>query len=98
MEIALTPDMQRFVDDKVRVGRYESAQDVIRAGLAILMQQDAIESLPTEELEAIYPGLQEKLAEGLRDLREGRVTDGEAFFDQLDREDDLTDDGERKSA
>src|SRR4051812_14047687 len=74
MELILSPELQRFVDDKVKSGRFSSAQEVVFAALAVLMQHDALESYSTSELEAMYPGLRAKIAEGLRDLREGRVT------------------------
>ena len=98
MELSLSPELQRFVDEKVRSGRYGSSQEVVLAALAVLMQHDGLEAYSTSELEVMYPGLRGKIAEGLQDLREGRVTDGEAFFDELDREDDAAGGTERKTA
>ena len=44
MTLSLTPQMQRFIDERVRTGRYASAEDVVRAGLASLSQQEAVEA------------------------------------------------------
>jgi hypothetical protein len=62
------------------------------------MQREGPEGLSAHELEALYPGLRAKLEEGLADLREGRVRDGEEFFDELDRQENATKGSDRKSA
>lgn len=92
MDLTLTPDMQRFVDAKVKGGQYAAPADVIRAALTALMQQDNLASLPVEELDAIYPGFRQKIAEGLAAADAGRLTDGEEFFEQLEREERESDD------
>ncbi len=38
-EIHLTEEEQAFIDTKLRTGAYRSAEDVVRAGLALLDQQ-----------------------------------------------------------
>jgi predicted transcriptional regulator len=48
--------------------------------------QDWIRRASTAELEAKYPGLREKIAQGLADAEAGRLTDGEEFFAELERE------------
>ena len=98
MDLTLTPEMQRFVEGKVKSGRYGAPEDVVRAALVTFMQQESLEGLTADELEVIYPGLRQKIAEGLADLREGRFRDGEEFFDELDREDDEADRAGRKTA
>jgi putative addiction module CopG family antidote len=61
MEVTLTPEMRAFVDRMVRDGTYGSAADVVRAGLAALMRQERVEELDAGSLEAIYPGLLQKV-------------------------------------
>ena len=87
MNVTLSGKMQRFVNDKLKAGRYSTPRDVVHAGLAALMQQENIEKLSIEELEAIYPNLRAKVAAGLREAREGKLTDGEAVFAELERQD-----------
>ena len=86
MDLTLTPEMQRFVDAKVKSGQYAGPQEVVRAALATFMRQDGAASIPFADLELLYPGLRQKIAAGLADVDAGRMTDGEEFFDQLDHE------------
>ena len=40
MDIALTPRHRRYIDDKIKSGAYESANEVIREGLRLLESED----------------------------------------------------------
>jgi antitoxin ParD1/3/4 len=42
MNISLTPELEKLVDEKVRSGRYASASEVIREGLRLLEEQEAL--------------------------------------------------------
>ena len=42
MNISLTPELERLVDDKVRSGRYASASEVIREGLRLLEEREEL--------------------------------------------------------
>ena len=42
MNISLTPELERLVDEKVRSGRYASASEVIRAGLRLLEEREEL--------------------------------------------------------
>ena len=42
--------------------------------------------VPEGALEAMYPGINEMIAEGLAAAEAGDVSDGEEFFDELERE------------
>jgi putative addiction module CopG family antidote len=87
MGLTLDPELEKLIEEKVRSGRYATPQDVVRAGLASLEQQESIAAMSTEEFEAIFPGFRRKIAEGVADEQAGRMSDGEEFFDQLERED-----------
>ncbi len=93
----LSPQLQRLIEAHVESGHYHTAEDVVAAAIASLEQQDAIARLSTEELEAMYPGMAEKIARGLDDADNGRVTDGEEFFAELEREEEQSR-HDRKSA
>ena len=88
MNLLLDSELEKLIENKLRSGRYATPQDVVRAGLASLTRQEIIEELPIGQLEVIFPELRAKIAEGLADLRAGRFSDGEEFFDQLEREDE----------
>jgi antitoxin ParD1/3/4 len=42
MNISLTPELEKLVGEKVRSGRYASASEVIREGLRLLEEQEAL--------------------------------------------------------
>ncbi len=98
MKLTLNPEMKQFVEEQVRSGRFASPEDVVHAALAVLMQRRAFEDLTNEELEAAFPDLRGRIARGLEDARAGRLSDGEAFFEELDREDRAVQAKGRKSA
>lgn len=98
MDLTLPPEIQRFVDASVKSGRFSSPQDIVIAALASLMS-DSLGTCSSEELEAMYPGFREKIAEGLRSAEAGELVDGEEFFAELEREEqELASKAGRKSA
>lgn len=86
MTLSLSPEIQKRIDERVRSGRYATAEDVVAAAMASLDQQERLVSLEPAELEALYPGLKAKLEEGIAAARAGHLSDGETFFDELERE------------
>ncbi len=80
MNISLTPELESFVDSRVASGRYQSASEVVRAGLRLLEQDEM-------EREATRAEIQQKIAVGLEQARNGELLDGEAVFDELDQRD-----------
>jgi hypothetical protein len=51
-----------------------------------LDQQERLVTLEPAVLEAAFPGIHEKIAQGFTEAQDGRLSDGEAFFDELDQE------------
>lgn len=72
--VSLSEHFVEFIDDQVETGRYNSASDVVRAGLRLL-----------EEHEAKVKALQDALAEGERSGKP-REFDGEAFLKRMNDE------------
>lgn len=50
MNISLTPELEKFVDDKVALGRYGSASEVVREALRLLEERDRLRTLRFAEL------------------------------------------------
>ena len=40
MNVSLTPELEKFVSDKVEAGRYSSASEVVREALRLLEEHD----------------------------------------------------------
>jgi antitoxin ParD1/3/4 len=60
MNIALPPDLEKYVRDKVRAGAFTSPDDVIRAALDTLRSQEELTSDDVSELrKLIAVGLEE---------------------------------------
>lgn len=57
MNVPLQPDIEAFVDEKVRSGQYATREDVIRAGLVALRQHESFgDFIPGELDELIEEG------------------------------------------
>ncbi|MBP6744207.1 type II toxin-antitoxin system ParD family antitoxin [bacterium] len=50
MNVSLTPELEDFVNDKVKTGLYNSASEVVRESLRLLRRQDELEKLQLNEL------------------------------------------------
>jgi antitoxin ParD1/3/4 len=50
MNISLTPELDTFVEGKVKSGLYHSASEVIREGLRLLKERDVLQEIRAEEL------------------------------------------------
>jgi antitoxin ParD1/3/4 len=50
MNLSLSPDLQKFVDEKVRSGQYDSPEAVVRTALALLKSQDDLTPDDVDEL------------------------------------------------
>jgi len=69
MNVSLTPELERIVDQKVKSGQYNSASEVVREGLRLLQQRDNMH-------EAKLNALRAEIQKGIDDLEAGRIYDG----------------------
>lgn len=76
MNVSLSPELEKFVHQKVESGHYTSASEVVRDGLRLLVARDQLAVAQVAEL-------RRKVEEGLKDVREGRVVDGKTVFAAL---------------
>lgn len=96
MNVSVTPELERFVQDLVAAGRYRSASEVFRDGLRLLEQAERRRLLekwlaegltpedeskiPADVFDKVKALVQAKIQEGLDALDRGDVVDGEEFF------------------
>jgi antitoxin ParD1/3/4 len=74
--VVLTDHHEEVIDRLIRSGRYQNASEVLRDGLRLVQQRDALET-------AKLAALQEAARKGFRDIEEGRFHD--SADDDLDQ-------------
>lgn len=72
MNVSLTPELEKFVEDTVATGRYTSASEVVRASLRQFEEEERWKSYAKA-----------KITRGLEDITAGRVVDGATAFKHL---------------
>jgi antitoxin ParD1/3/4 len=80
MNISITPELEKFVEQEVKTGLYQSASEVIRAGLRRLKEDKERKPrfLISSEAE-----LEDKLLEGVAELDRGETLSGGKVFADL---------------
>lgn len=76
VNISLTPELEAFLQSRVRSGRYLSSSEVVREALRLLEQRE-------QEREAAMAELKTKLKRGAAQARRGDLLDGDKVFDEL---------------
>ena len=76
MNVSLTPELEKFVQTKVREGLYTSASEVVRDGLRLLTERD-------EERQAKLASLRQHVGEGLAELDQAQGVPGPEVFASL---------------
>ena len=82
MNVSLTPELERLVQEKVASGLYNNQSEVVRAGLRLLFKQDELR-------EAQIGYWRSSLAEGLAQADRGELVDGDVALEELRAELDL---------
>jgi antitoxin ParD1/3/4 len=76
MNVSLTPELERFVQDKVNSGMYTSASEVVRESLRLLHTHDGLQAQRINQLnQAIDVGLQQ--------LNSGQKIPARESFDRM---------------
>ena len=76
MSLSLTPEQSSFVNSCVGTGRYQSASEVVRAGLRLLADQEAIRIAELETVRSLVKG-------GADSIDRGELLDATEFFSTL---------------
>lgn len=72
MNVSLTPELEKFIEDTVATGRYSSASEVVRASLRKL-----------EEEEQWKAYARARIAEGTADVKAGRIVTEDQLLEKL---------------
>lgn len=72
MNVHLTPELQKLLDDEVAKGLYGSASDVIREGLRLLVEDRRWRE-----------DVRRKIAEGVAQAKAGHLVDGREVGERL---------------
>lgn len=77
MNVSLTPELEDFIQERVRSGRYHSASEVVREALRLLEDRDEVRRLRLDEM-------RKKIAAGLASLDRGEGEPVDRVFDELE--------------
>ena len=80
MNVSLTPEQVRFIEEKVQTGRYQTAAEVVREGLRLLMERD---SDAQRRFDAWREEVRRKIDLGLEQAKRGELVDGDEVFAEL---------------
>jgi antitoxin ParD1/3/4 len=76
MNVSLTPELERLVQEKVKSGRYLSASEVVREGLRLLEERDRL-------YQARLAELQKEITLGVEEAERGELVDGEVVMQEI---------------
>ena len=75
MQIAIKPDQEQYILEKLQQGKYKSIDELLSIAFQLLEEHD--------EKEKQLSQLKRKIAEGTEQLRQGEVIESELVFQQL---------------
>lgn len=76
INVSLTPEWDKFINDRVASGRYQTASEVVREALRLLEREEADRAAALEEVKR-------KIQAGLDQAKRGELLDGEEVFRKL---------------
>ena len=77
MNISLSLEARKFIEEQVNSGRYSSATEVVGEALRLLSEKESIHAKHFVELK-------EKIRMGIEELERGEGIDGEEVFAELE--------------
>jgi len=92
MNVSLTPELEKLVNEKVASGLYTSASEVVRDGLRLLRERDEIKQSRLREL-------RRDLSAGARQIRQGNYKEyssGDELIDDIQSRGEKRIDSRRK--
>jgi antitoxin ParD1/3/4 len=80
MNVSLTSELEKFVEKEVRSGLYQTASEVVRAGLRRLKEEREVRLRPVP---ATLDELEARLLQAIESLNAGKGANGEEVFRNL---------------
>ena len=77
LNVSLTPELERFVQQRVATGRYQTASEVVREGLRLLELQE-------RDREVTFLALKAKLKRGSDQADRGELVDPKETLKKID--------------
>lgn len=53
MNVTLRPELEKYIEEQLRAGRFDSADELLEAGIARLMLDPPVDALDADDLRAI---------------------------------------------
>jgi antitoxin ParD1/3/4 len=79
MNVSFTDEQVRFIEERIKTGRYRSAADVVREALQVLMRQQLEES---PEYVTWREKVRRQIDEGLEEADRGEFLNGRQVFEE----------------
>ena len=76
MNITLSPELEKLVNEKVQTGEFDNAEAVVAQALRAMVERDEDES-------HLRQTIREKIDRGVAQADRGEFVDGEKFLEQL---------------
>ena len=76
VNVSLTPELDAFLQSRVKSGRYQTTSEVVREALRLLERQE-------RERDEAFQQLKAKLEIGAAEAERGELLDGDEVFDEL---------------
>jgi antitoxin ParD1/3/4 len=80
MNVSLTPELEKFVEKEVGTGLYQTASEVVRAGLRRLKEESDVRLM---RVPATLDELESQLLQSVESLDAGKGVSGEEVFRRL---------------
>ena len=76
MNVSLTPELEKLINEKLESGMYTSASEVIRAGLRLLAEQDQLHQVKLDNLKS-------EIMVGVDQVKSGQTISSKNVFDKI---------------
>lgn len=79
MNVSLTPALEKFVQNKVKKGGYQSASEVVREALRVMGEAEKMEAIERASI-------RRKIELGYQQAVRGELLDGDEVFDAIEKQ------------